>query len=268
MDWGDFKEWLNKKYSKTWVPTVFCYAKKYHGMLNGNLRDLDSFSKSKKNHTLKALIALSKYLGVYEQFKVRIKSYGIKWGRQNSFQAFLRIMNVKEGLMEWIKECMNVLDSSQALFVKFVVMSGLRKGEALNAFNMIVRLNQEGKLHEHYNLELESLEHFRFENVFIRGTKNAFFSFVPKRFIEQVAACKLISYSTLRKRLKRHGMKSRLNELRDYFATYMVHHGVIREEVDLLQGRVGRSIFMRHYFSPTVRDLKNRVLKAINEIEI
>jgi intergrase/recombinase len=38
----------------------------------------------------------------------------------------------------------------------------------------------------------------------------------------------------------------RFNEIRDYFATFMVHHGLIKEEVDLLQGRVGKSIFMRH----------------------
>ena len=58
----------------------------------GNLRELDSFSKSKKNHTLKALIALSKYLGNYEQIKAIIKNYGIKWAHQNSLEAVLRMM--------------------------------------------------------------------------------------------------------------------------------------------------------------------------------
>jgi len=266
LDWEDFKEWLKSKYSKTWASGVFQYAKKYHGMLNGSLRELDSFSKFKKNNVLKALIALSKYLGVHGQFKAKIANYGINWEHQNSLEAFLRMMNAKEGLIDWVKACMNVLGESEAAFTKFALISGLRKGEAIKAFNMIIRLHQDGKLSEYYNLELQSLEHFRFENAFIRGSKNVFFSFIPKQFIEQIATCKPISYITLRKHLKKHGMKARLNELRDYYATFMVHHGLIKEEADLLQGRIGKSIFMRHYFSPAIKELRDRVLNAVNEM--
>ena len=246
---------------------MYHYAKKHHEMLTGSLRELDSFSKSKKNNVLKALIALSKYLGVYEQFKAKMKNYGIKWEGRSSLQAFLRIKNTRPGLIEWAKACMDVLDSDYTTFIRFKALSGLRKAEAIKAFNMIVELSLEGRLGEYYNSELQSLEHFKFESDFIRGTKNAFFSFVEKQFIEKIAKCRPISYSTLRRRLKPHGLKLRLNELRDYYATFMVHNGVIREEADLLQGRVGRSIFMRHYFSPAIEDLRDRVLKANQELE-
>jgi hypothetical protein len=43
----------------------------------------------------------------------------------------------------------------------------------------------------------------------------------------------------------------------------MVHNGLIREEVDILQGRIGESIFMRHYFSPNITELRDKVLNAI-----
>lgn len=56
------------------------------------------------------------------------------------------------------------------------------------------------------------------------------------------------------------------NEVRDYYATFMVYHGLMREEVDFLQGRVGKSIFMRHYFSSAIKDLRDRTLKAIDEM--
>lgn len=72
IDWVQFREWSNNKYSRTWSPTVFCYAKKHHQMLNGDFSELESFSKSKRNTVLNALIALSKYLGVYKEFKLRI----------------------------------------------------------------------------------------------------------------------------------------------------------------------------------------------------
>ena|GEM_PF-4013751 len=34
-------------------------------------------------------------------------------------------------------------------------------------------------------------------------------------------------------------MKLRINELRAHFATFMIKNGLIREEVDILQGRMG-----------------------------
>jgi len=232
-------------------------------MINGNLRDLDSFSKWKKNSTLKALIALSKYLGIYEQFKAKVKGYGIKWESQSSVESFLRMMNRKDGLMDWVKKSAKVLDKNLSTFIEFVMISGIRRGEAINAFNLIIQLQRTGKLSSYYNSDLQCLEHFRFEDVFIRRTKNVFFSFIAKPFIEGVNTCDPISYTTLKRRLKDNGMKLRLNELRDHYATFMVHNGLIREEVDILQGRIGKSLFMRHYFSPNVTELRDKVLNAI-----
>jgi len=265
-NWEDFEKWAKKKYSKTWAPTLIGYAKKYHEMLNGSLRELDSFSKSKRANVMKSLIALSKYLGVYEQFKAKMTNYGFKWESQNSLESFLRIMNTKEGIIDRAKACMKVLDESQATFIRFTALSGLRKGEALDSFNMIIKLSQEGKLNEYYNSELESLEHFRFESTFIRGSKNVFFTFMPKALIEQIATCNPISNMALESWLKRRGMRIRMNELRDHYATFMVHNGLIREEIDILQGRVGKSIFMRHYFSPAIKELRDRTLRAVNEM--
>jgi intergrase/recombinase len=146
------------------------------------------------------------------------------------------------------------------------MISGLRKGEAIKSFNMIISLSSDGKLNEYYNSDLQTLEHFRFEKDFIRRTKNVFFSFVPNKFIEEIVKCRPISSNTLKKHLRKNGLKLRLNELRDHFATFMVHNGLIREEVDILQGRVGESIFMKHYFSPAIKELKDRVLKAVDKM--
>jgi len=266
LNWEDFKDWVQNKYSKTWAPTLFGYAKKYHEMLSGSLRELDAFSKSKKNNVLKALIALSKYLGAYEQFKIRMANYGIKWENQNSLESFLRIMNAKGGVIESVKASLKTLDDSYATFIKFAMISGLRKSEAIQAFNMVIRLHQNGSLNEYYNPELQSLEHFRFESAFIRGSKNVFFSFIPRPFIEQIASCEPISESGLKRRMRKHGLNLRLNELRDFFATFMVSHGIIREEADILQGRIGKSLFMKHYFSPAIKDLRDRDLNAVNEM--
>ncbi len=81
--------------------------------------------------------------------------------------------------------------------------------------------------------------------------------------IQQVSLSQAVSYDGLRKRLVRAKLNLRTNELRDCFGTFMVRHGLIREEVDLLQGRIPPSIFIRHYWSPSFAELKDRTLKAI-----
>jgi len=43
----------------------------------------------------------------------------------------------------------------------------------------------------------------------------------------------------------------------------MLNHGLLKEEIDLIQGRIGKSLFMKHYFSPAIKDLKNRTLNAV-----
>jgi intergrase/recombinase len=85
--------------------------------------------------------------------------------------------------------------------------------------------------------------------------------------ILEIANSETITYEGIRKRLLRNGLKVRINELRDYFGTFMVKHGLIREEVDLLQGRIPPSLFVRSYWSPSLRELRDRTLKGTNEIQ-
>ena len=264
MDWAAFREWAKSRYAKSYAPTVYCYAQKFSGLLYGNLAELQRLSRSKRGAILRALTALSKYLGVYEQFKRRMKSYGLKWEGQGSFESFLRILrNNNRDVVEWVKRCLESFDDWYATFIEFVLVSGLRKTEAIEAFNLIVRLGREGRLDEYYNAKLESLEHFRYPKTFIRGSKNVFFSFIPETFLNKIAECHTISDSGYKRRRMKHGLPSRLKDLREYFATYMLNHGLLREEIDLIQGRIGKSLFMKHYFSPAIEDLKNRTLNAI-----
>jgi hypothetical protein len=47
----------------------------------------------------------------------------------------------------------------------------------------------------------------------------------------------------------------------------MVRHNLIKEEVDLLQRRIPPSIFPRHYWSPSFKELRDRTQSAISELE-
>ena len=60
-------------------------------------------------------------------------------------------------------------------------------------------------------------------------------------------------------------MKCRLQHLRHYSATMMIQNELLREEADLLQGKIGKTVFMQHYFSPNIENLKNRTKKMIQK---
>jgi intergrase/recombinase len=69
------------------------------------------------------------------------------------------------------------------------------------------------------------------------------------------------------KRLKRKQMKVRFNELRDYYGTFLLDNNIKQIEINLLQGRIPVKIFVRHYWSPKLSELRDRTLKAISLLE-
>jgi hypothetical protein len=48
----------------------------------------------------------------------------------------------------------------------------------------------------------------------------------------------------------------------------MIKHGLVAQEADLLCGRIPPSIFVRHYFSPAIKDLRDRTLHALAEMNV
>ena len=262
LNWNGFKEYVYAKYVKSYANACFCYARRYHKLIE-NPSMLETFSKYKRNNVLKALIALSKYCGFYIEFKQKIKSYGIKWNQTSSIDSFLRILNNRNSdILIWYKKAVSILDEESSLYLKFLQLSGLRPNEGIESFNLI-----RTRFDEYHNEELGTLEHFRFKDIFLRGTKNVFITIVPKALIMEITNKNKVTYPTVKRKLQRNNLRIRLNELRDYYATFMVRHGLIKEEVDLLQGRIGKSIFVRHYWSPSFKELRERTLIALKELE-
>lgn len=106
--------------------------------------------------------------------------------------------------------------------------------ETLTSFNKIIELNAKGVLNEYYDHDLNCLLHFKYPKEFIRKTKNCFISFIPNTLLNEVCKCKPVSYYTLRQRLWRNNFKCKINELRDYFGTYLLQKGILEAETNLL----------------------------------
>jgi len=159
------------------------------------------------------LIAFSKFHGFYLEFKQKIKAYGIKWSQSTSVDSFFRILRTQNNnALQWYRDATKVLDSDSSACLKFTLLSGLRRTEAMNSFNLLIRLHRNNKLDEYYNEGI--LEHFRYRDLFLRNTKNVFISMIPKELITEVAEHNYVTYDMVRKKLYRRHMPTRINELR------------------------------------------------------
>jgi len=246
-----------------------CYVKRYYRFVfSDNLRDLDLLPQSIKNNCIKSLTILSKYLGAYDDFASKLKNHGIKLSSPSTFNAFLRIMNGNNSdILKWYSEVQGLLRNNEKTFLKYLLFSGLRKSEAIKSFDRIIELAKNSRLSEYYDSSLNCLCHFKYPKDFIRKTKNCFITFITENLANEIANSDPITYEMIRKRLLRNKQRCRINELRDFFGTYLLRHGLLEQEINLLQGRIPPSIFVKHYWSPKLSELRDRTLKAMLELE-
>jgi intergrase/recombinase len=133
---------------------------------------------------------------------------------------------------------------------------------------LIQKLARENKLGEYWNPELGILEHFKYGDLFLRNTKNVFISIITEELVQQIADSQPIYYTTIRKHLEKNKLPLRIKELRSYFATFLRKNGIISEYIDLIQGRIPRSVFARHYLKiDDFKALVSQVLAVTENLE-
>jgi len=271
LNWEDFERYLYGVYSnKRTARTRLNYAKRYcHCLLNRNFSELKVLTDDKRGHILKALSVLAKYLGIYQQFKQLVTDYGLKWSGKAKDKLMLeRLTRVEDPneIYGWVKNVKSMLPQL-AEFMDLIAFTGMRLVEAVKSYNLIIQLAREGKLSDYYDADLNALQHYKFSDLFIRRTKKAFVSFVPKELIDRIAnENKISSPNAVLKTLQRYGMHCRFGDIREAHGSILTKH-LSRSEIDFLHGRIGTSVFMQHYFNPAlIADLKERVSKCIKEI--
>jgi hypothetical protein len=272
LDWAIYEKFLLKNYSRKYALDLLKYSKNYYHCLKArNLSELKILSRNKKLHAMKALSALSKFTGVYNHYKDLIKAYALKWTVNNDDIIISRLTRYhnngsKNDLFKWINEIKSQIPEF-AIFIDFILVTGMRFNEAIKSYNLVIKLKLENKLGEYYNFDEEILEHFRFKDLFIRKTKKLFISFVSEDMINAICSINsFISNDMLVKKLQRRGLKQKFSEIRELYASCAVKH-LRQPEIDFLQGRVSSNVFMRNYFNPTwIVDLKKRALDHAKEL--
>jgi intergrase/recombinase len=81
------------------------------------------------------------------------------------------------------------------------------------------------------------------------------------------SAHKQVSYNQLKLQFKRECIGSiHMLFCRKIFATYLRLEGVEQEIIDLLQGRIPRNVFIRHYFRPNFAKENGKVIMSLEKL--
>jgi len=272
INWEMFRNFLNIRYLPRTVKDRFNYAKSFsHCLTDKNLSELQTLPPDKRGHVLKSLSALAEFLGIYPNWKQLIADYDLKWvGKSRDEIIIDRLTKVTDAgeIFEWVRKIKKARPELSS-FMDFITITGLRFEEAIASYNLVIKLNSEGKLSEYYNTTNQTLEHYKFKETFLRRTKKAFISFAPETMIEQLSPISL-SKELIIKRIhpsrKKWSLRLRFGDVREAHGTFLTKY-LKESEIDFLHGRVSTSVFMRNYFNPAlIKDLKRRTNKGISEI--
>jgi hypothetical protein len=248
------------------------YAKKFYRVLFQNdaqdLLDIESIEK--KINVMKSLSVLSKYLGCYDRWQEMRKRYSLRWSNGDSIQSFECFFDDGpnyDTMLQRIREMIQKLPVQMGNIIKFDCLTGLRPAEAVESVRLI---NDKEAFAKYYKHERMALEHFRFPNVFFIQTKKAYISFLSPEILEIARLPSSIrlgipSYNATRLAARKRGIRFDMRYCRKIFASHLRQSGIESEIVDLLQGRAPKSVFARHYFTPSL-EYRQKVLQALDKL--
>jgi intergrase/recombinase len=236
-----------------------CCARRFgHLLFERNLSSLEGVSN--KRHVLEALSNMSKFLGVHSLFRQLKEESGMKWNEERADLVFQRIYDSEIcGIEQWLRSVKAKVDFDTFFPIAFCGGTGLRVGEAFASLDLMEKRGLEGYLKDGV------LEHFHYPHLFFRRCKKAFISILTDELVEELQRWKArTSYPKVRKRLMKAGLEVRISDLRKAFATYLVTHNIDQTTTDMVQGRVGTSVFSANYFRPDITGLVCRVRNVLN----
>jgi hypothetical protein len=150
-----------------------------------------TLSSSNRKHALSALAALSKYKRRYDQYLQLKQRYSLRWSSTSSVQSLQRFFNPDltfDVMLSKVKEMIQALPEPMALVIKHAVLTGLRPAEAVESIRLLNDISiRSGQQQMYCNPERQTLEHFRFPDMFLRQTKKALISYIILDNLQPIA---------------------------------------------------------------------------------
>ena len=239
-----------------------CYAKQYANSLPANLLQLPP---NKRIHIMKALSCLARFTGQTEQWRSIRQRYSLTWSTgTEKIDAFTRFFDSDKSLdtlLQWLRDALKLLPGKYGNLLLFCTLTGMRGSECVES----VRLLTAGG--NYYNPERQILQHYLFPQIFIRRTKAIYISIVNEQII---GIAKNIgntpSLNGLKRAIWHRKLSMHIKYCRKIYASYLKQCGIETEIINMLQGRIGKDIFLRHYYSPSV-DYRHKVLDAVEQLQ-
>jgi hypothetical protein len=262
-----FEDYLRAQ-NKRNIRQLICYSRKYRQVLeSGNAGPLLNLSSAKRLHVMEALAAYAKYMGIYEKWQQIRKLYSLKWTSENaSLVAMQRFFNPSlslDNMLSQIKNLIALTPSYVGNIIKFGVLTGLRASEIIESVRLI---NDKEVFPMYYDPVAMTLSHWKMPGM-LRSTKKAFLSYVTPEMIEHIQNPeKIPTYNAIRKICNKRGISCDLHLCRKIFASHLHHSGISDITVDMLQGRVPKSVLAQHYVTPN-NDLRDKILDSLHKLE-
>ena len=262
IDADGFKQYLLAQGKRNWKQILLKAIKHGHILETEDASEILTFSNTKRRHVMEALVCLSKYQGTYNTWKEIKEKYQLKWTSPDGLEVFQSIFNNEKNyssMLSWLKNAIAQIPKPYANILIYATLTGLRPAEACHSIALI-----QSDLQVYLKQDKMILEHYKYPETYIRNSKKAFISIVDDTIIRiglEAASC---GYNGLRNYLVRRNLGMNMSYCRKIFATYLCTKGIEQETIDLLQGRIPKSVFARHYFRPDFENIQNEVRKSLN----
>jgi hypothetical protein len=216
---------------------------------------------------MKAMSSLARFTGRAELWRQMRQQHGLQWSTgTEKIDAFTRFFDDSRSLdtmLQWLKEALRALPSQHANLLLFCTLTGMRGSECIESVRLI-NLSIDNK---YYNPKHQILQHYLYPNIFIRRTKAIYISVVND---EIIGIAQKVGNNPSMKGLERGMMKRclsmKIKYCRKIHASWLHHKGISSDLIDALQGRISKSIFLRHYLTPSA-GYKDSVLDALSELQ-
>ena len=262
VDFASFQTYLEQSIRN---PRQVAYrirtAQEFHPILEtGDAAALMALSLHKRLFVMKTLSKLAKFQGRYEEWQKIRQDHGLSWKEDDDVTAFKRMTegeNIDE-MIAWVKEAGRIATVYKDVLV-YACLTGLRAAEVF----LSLGLGNTG----YYDADKGLLEHYKHPDLFIRPKKKAYVSVMTKDLLNiRTDFDARLSYNALRLTMRRNGASMNMQYCRRIYGTYLRSKGIESEFIDLLQGRLPRSVFLRFYNRPNFKDECDKVRAVLSNL--
>lgn len=225
-------------------------------------------SGEKRIHIMKAMAALARFTGEVPAWQEIKQRYNLTWTtgteKLDALQRFFDDSKSLDSMLQWVRDALKILPAQMGQAIRWCILTGLRPMESLQTIRLI---NDHIAFKTYYDRDKQILQHFKFPDLFLRRTKTTYITIVNKELLAIAQnAVSNPSYDRIRYACADiGGLPFHMAYCRKIFASWLRQSGIESEIVDLLQGRVGKNIFLRNYYRPSL-EYKDKVLTALENL--